>query len=111
MNQRVQNTIRNKGKAKLYRLTEHAIREKLADNLTAEDIEQALSVAEVIEDYPEDKRGHSCLVLGWCHSGPVHLVIGGLDIQENEELVVITVYRPDPSEWEPDWRTRKEKLQ
>lgn len=107
MSQGLQKFIQEKCGAKLYRLTDHAAKERLADGLTVEDIERALSVAEVIEDYPEDRRGHSCLALGWCLSGPVHIVIGGLDVEENEELVIITVYRPEPSHWERDWRTRR----
>jgi len=105
----MQKVIREKGMAGLYRLTLHAEKERLMDQLTTDHIEQALSTAEVIEDYPEDKRGHSCLVLGWSSSGPVHLVIGGLEGGGQAELVVITIYRPDLSQWEADWRTRKEK--
>jgi hypothetical protein len=61
---------------------------------------------EIIEDYPEDVRGHSCLVLGWGEGGrPVHVVCAPKD----EYLAVISVYLPDPDRWEADWRTRKER--
>ena len=48
-----------------YRLTLHAEFERDADQITVEEIEEALfsPEAKIIEDYPNDPRGHSCLVL------------------------------------------------
>ncbi|MBM4467719.1 MAG: DUF4258 domain-containing protein [Chloroflexi bacterium] len=60
----------------------------------------------VIEDYPEDLRGHSCLMLGRGDGGrPIHVVCA----PKPDYLAVITAYLPDPEQWELDWRTRKEK--
>ena len=59
---------------------------------------------EVIEDYPEDVRGHSCLMLGWGDGGrPVHVVCA----PKFDYLAIITAYIPSEEQWEPDWRTRK----
>jgi len=33
--------------------------------ITTEDVRSAVSCGIVIEEYPEDARGHSCLMLGW----------------------------------------------
>ncbi len=60
----------------------------------------------VIEDYPEDVRGHSCLILGRGDGDrPIHVVCA----PKAEYLAIITAYLPDPDQWEPDWRTRKEQ--
>ena len=60
---------------------------------------------EVIEDHPEDPRGHSHLVLGFTNTNqPIPAVCA---VHEGT-LVVITVYRADPKLWQ-DYRTRKEK--
>ncbi|MGR3311685.1 MAG: DUF4258 domain-containing protein [Candidatus Brocadiales bacterium] len=57
---------------------------------------------EIIEDYPEDPRGESCLILGFTLEGePVHIVCGG-----SCPIIIITVYRPDPELW-IEWRKRK----
>lgn len=56
----------------------------------------------LVEDYPEDKRGHSHLILGRLSSGPVHICCSIHD----EDVVIITVYRPDPAKWSDDWKTR-----
>lgn len=92
--------------AKKYRLTFHAEVEREADKIFISEIEEAFSSdkCEIIEDYPEDKRGHSLLVLGFTKDGfPIHMVCA---IHE-DVLVIITLYRPDPELW-VDWRIRKE---
>lgn len=68
------------------------------------DIEQAAETGIIIEEYPTDPRGASCLVFGLAGARPLHLVCGRL---EAEEILIITAYEPDPTEWEHDWKTRK----
>ncbi len=99
--------IQDRVQAKRYRLSSHAEREREADQIAVQEIEEALlsSTCEVLEDYPDDPRGHSCLVLGFTASGlPLHAVCG----LAREMLIIITLYRPDPAEW-MNWRTRKEQ--
>jgi len=58
----------------------------------------------VIEDYPEDARGHSYLTLGWGEDDrPLHVAFA----PKIEYLAVITTYMSSPEQWEPDWRTRR----
>ncbi len=94
--------------SKKYRLTLHAEIEREADKIFISEIEDAFSSenCSIIEDYPEDKRGHSCLVLGFTKEGhkPIHMVCA---IHEDIS-VIITVYRPDPDLW-IDWKIRREK--
>jgi Domain of unknown function (DUF4258) len=101
--QRLQARVRERK----YRLTSHAEREREADQITVQEIEEAVlsEDCELIEDYPADPRGHSCLILGWTGADlPIHMVCGHL---YEEEFIVITIYRPDPGEW-IDWRIRRE---
>lgn len=99
--------IQQKVRAREYRLTLHAERERAADRITIGELEGALLGAqcEVIENYPDDSRGPSCLVLGFTRQKePVHFVCG---ISSVEEMVVfITMYRPSSERW-IDWRVRK----
>ncbi|MBX5476786.1 MAG: DUF4258 domain-containing protein [Clostridia bacterium] len=87
--------------------TLHAIREAVADDLDPIVVSEALRRnGEIIEDYPEDKRSASCLVL--CHlpdGRPVHAVVG----YAYEPVRIITVYRPDlfPERWTSDYRRRR----
>ena len=73
--------------------------------IKADDIEKAISTGEIIEPYPDDPRGPSCLILGYTQENkPLHIVCGRL---EENEILIITAYEPDTNEWEIDWKTRK----
>ena len=85
-----------------YGLSVHADDERLADGLTVREVEEALVSAELLEDYPDDPRGHSCLVLGYTGGQPVHVVCG---LSRQGRAIVITVYRPRLPKWK-DERTR-----
>jgi hypothetical protein len=64
---------------------------------------RALADCEIIEDYPEDKRGHSCLVLCYIRPGqPFHAVCA---LDPSGTLVIITAYFPEPPKW-VDEKTR-----
>lgn len=94
-----------------YEFSAHAQRERLADDLDVIEIEQALLNGEILEQYPSDRRGESCLVLGFSGARPIHVVLGWASRVEPERttLRVITVYIPQPPKWS-DARTRGGKL-
>ena len=72
----------------------HAAEEALAENITRAEIEMALLVAEILEDYPDWWLGPSCLVLGQTESNrDLHLVVS------YNGLPVTTVYEPQPPQW------------
>ena len=72
--------------------------------ISTQEVRSVLFRGVVIEDYPEDARGHSCLMLGWGEEDrPLHVVCA----PKTEYLAVITTYLPNPEQWEPDWRTRR----
>lgn len=69
--------------------------------LTVEQLDAAIcdDAPEVIEDYPEDQRGPSCLILGWADMArPLHVLIGYGD-EPGSYIDVITVYEPDEKQW------------
>lgn len=71
--------------------------------ISPEEVRRVVERGEVIEDYPENARGHSCLMLGrGTGDRPVHVVCSPKD----EYLAVITAYLPDPDEWSSDFRRR-----
>jgi len=72
--------------------------------ISAGDIERAVGNGAIIENYPNDPRGPSCLVLGHSGKRSIHVVCGRLS---SDEILIITAYQPDPEEWEPDWATRR----
>ena len=61
--------------------------------ITSSEVEVIVTHGELIEDYPNDPRGHSCLMLGFGDgSRAVHVVCSPKD----EYLAIITAYLPDP---------------
>jgi len=56
----------------------------------------------ILENYPDDPRGASCLVLGKTGERNVHIVCGR---NTDGWLVIVTVYIPGL----PKWKTPKER--
>lgn len=72
--------------------------------ITTTEIKTAIGRGEIIEDYPEDIRGHSCLILGFGDNNrAIHIVCAPKD----EYLAIITVYLPDSNQWTSDFRGRR----
>jgi hypothetical protein len=72
--------------------------------ITPEEVREVLFHGEVIEDYPEDVRGHSCLLLGFGLDGrPIHVVCA----PKVDYLAIITVYLPDHRKWDADYKRRR----
>ena len=97
--------IRAKLAAQQYLLSKHAADQMIRRDIGAADIERAiLGPSEVIEDYPADKYGPSCLILGYTDAGrPLHVQCTYSDLTL---VKIVTVYEPDPSRW-TDMRTRR----
>jgi hypothetical protein len=69
-------------------------------------VRTVIEQGEIIEDYPEDVRGHSALLRGVGDGGRIiHIVCS----PKTEFAAVITGYVPDPNEWSLDLRERKSK--
>ena len=68
----------------------------------------AMEHCEIIEDYQDDFPLPSCLCLGFDMIGrPIHCVIA-LD-RENNNIRMVTVYRPDPLRWDKNFKKRRKK--
>jgi uncharacterized protein DUF4258 len=61
----------------------------------------------LVEAYPDDKYLPSYLLLLRHQSAAFHVLFAA-DV-EGDSVRVITSYRPDPQEWEPDMKTRRRK--
>jgi hypothetical protein len=72
--------------------------------ISAEEVRYILETGELIEDYPDDIPYPSRLLLGRYEGRLIHVVAANNSTEE--ETIVITVYEPDPSEWDPDCRKR-----
>ncbi|GAB6040289.1 DUF4258 domain-containing protein [Endothiovibrio diazotrophicus] len=86
----------------------HAVRQMARPDrmISTREIRKVIFEGEIIEDYPEDARGHSCLLLGKGDGDrTLHVVCSPKD----EYLAIITAYVPDPHQWRDNFRSRSPK--
>ena len=98
-------TLAREAAAKRIMFLTHAIRQMSHPDrmITTSEIRSVIESGGVIEDYPEDARGHSCLILGYGDDDrPIHIVCAPKD----DYLAIITAYLPDEDEWSNDARVR-----
>ncbi len=91
-------TLRNQLAAGEFEFTLHALKRVVERNIANAEIREAGARAVIIEDYPGDKYGPSCLLLGFT------LAKRALHVQVTRQsarpkLKIITLYEPDPREW------------
>ena len=85
--------IKERIKSNEYFYSKHGDMERQNDNLSFEEVEDALESGRILENYEDTGRGESCLVAGFTNEGkPIHIVCG----TRGDWLVVITVYIPRP---------------
>lgn len=90
--------IRRKIAARQYEFSKHSVDQTIIRDITVAELEEALSNrSEVIEDYPDDKYGPSCLILGFTTAErPLHVQCS----YPTRPLVkIVTVYESDPDLW------------
>ena len=99
--------IQQKALDRRVKWSRHGLSELAQESFTVTDIELALELAKVIEDYSHQHRFlPDYLVLAWVFEAhPVHCVVA---INEHHDyILIVTVYQPSQEEWQNDWRTRK----
>jgi hypothetical protein len=84
----------------------HALRQMLKPlrMISNEEIHLVIRNGSIIEDYRDDPRGYSCLMLGFGVEGrPIHVVCA----PRLDYLAIITAYIPEAGEWTDDFKRRK----
>jgi hypothetical protein len=96
--------IRTKIQVGQFEFSKHAVDQSILRQISVQELREAIANGEIIEDYPEDKYGPSCLILGFTQAGrPLHVQCS----YPTRPLVkIITLYEPDPSQW-IDFRVRR----
>ncbi len=96
--------IREKAASGAFEFSEHAVDQSILRHIGVHEIAEAIARGEVIEDYPHDKYGPSCLILGFSRGGrPIHVQCS---YPSGRLVKGITTYEPDPEHW-VDYRHRR----
>ena len=85
----------------IYRV--HAVQRMAERNIREEDVAHVIAHGKEIESYPADVPYPSRLVLGWIANRPIHVVAA----TTTHEIIIITVYEPNPGQWQPGFEKRK----
>jgi len=101
----LEDEIRNKILRGAYEFSKHAVDQSIARRISVDELEQALSnESQLIENYPNDKYGPSCLILGFTdHGRPLHIQCS---YPKRPLIKIITLYEPFSERW-IDYRIRK----
>jgi len=86
----------------------HAVRQMSRPDrmIRTTEVRDVIAKGVVIEAYPNDPRGSSCLVFGWGSGDrPVHVVCS----PKPDFLAIITAYLPDRDDWSDDFRVRRKR--
>ena len=80
-----------------FEFSRHALDRTILRMVSVQEIREAIQQAELLEDYPDDKYGPSCLLLGFTQGGrALHLQCS---YPSRPLIKIITVYEPDDAEW------------
>ena len=81
-----------------YEYSKHAVDQSIVRGISVSEAKEALlSQVEMIEDYPHDFYGPSCLVLGFTGKNrPIHCVCS---YPSRPIVKIVTVYEPTEAEW------------
>lgn len=97
--------IRAKVNRGLYEFSKHAVDQSIIRNIFLAEFAEAIENGIIIEDYPDDKYGPSCLILGFTGNGrAIHVQC---TYAAREMLKIITLYEPDEELW-IDFRIRRQ---
>jgi hypothetical protein len=78
------------------RITQHAQKEMVEDDIRLDEVLEAINNGQILEYYPEHRRGACCLINGFSAGGrPIHIVC----TTELPLLIIITVYEPKIPKW------------
>ena len=86
-------------------LSHHAQIERGEEKIKIDDIVNCILNGEVLESYPNDQRGESCLIAGKCLDDRwLHVLCGNF---YKDNILIITVYIPQPPKWIDPFTRRK----
>ena len=89
--------IRNKIVQSEFEFSQHALNQSIVRQIGVQEVREAIASGEIIEDYPDDKYGPSCLILGFTLANrPLHI---HCSYPSRPLIKIITLYEPNPELW------------
>ncbi|WP_082674473.1 DUF4258 domain-containing protein [Thiohalocapsa sp. ML1] len=83
----------------------HAVRKMFERRISRDAVLMVTAFGEVIAGYSDDRPYPSAPLLGLPGGRPLHVVVARNRVDGT--CTVVTAYRPDPTLWSDDFRTRR----
>ncbi|MBD2360740.1 DUF4258 domain-containing protein [Anabaena minutissima FACHB-250] len=97
--------IRRKIADDQFEFSKHAVNQSILRGVHVQEIKEAISNGQVIEDYPDDKYSPSCLISGLTKANrPLHI---HCSYPSRPLVKIITVYEPNSNLWINDFTQRR----
>lgn len=88
-----------------FEFSKHAVDQSILRCIRVQEIREAIANGQSIEDYPDDKYGPSCLILGFTAAQrPIHIQCS---YPTRPLIKIITLYEPDPQRWNDQFTQRR----
>jgi hypothetical protein len=86
---------------------DHAVLRMLERGISKNEVVETLKHGEIIEEYIDDYPYSSKLMFKIINGKPIHIIVADNKIEKM--IIIVTVYIPDSVNFEPDFKTRKNK--
>jgi Domain of unknown function (DUF4258) len=97
--------IRRKIASDEFEFSKHAVDQSILRQIRVHEIKEVIANGQLIEDYPTDKYGSSCLICGLTQAGrAIHVQCS---YPTRPLIKIITVYEPDPERWNDNFIIRR----
>jgi Domain of unknown function (DUF4258) len=97
--------IRQKITEDLFEFSKHAVDQSILRGIRVREVIEAVTTGQVIEDYPDDKYGPSCLVSGLTQANRnIHIQCS---YPSRPLIKIITLYEPDLTQWSNNFTKRR----
>jgi Domain of unknown function (DUF4258) len=96
--------IRQKIADEQFEFSKHAVDQSILRNILVKEVKEAIANGQIIEDYPDDKYGASCLISGLTQDElPIHI---HCSYPSRPLIRIITLYEPSLQRWNDDFTQR-----
>lgn len=97
--------IRQKFSNEQFEFSKHALDQSILRRIQVQEVRDAIASGQVIEDYPDDKYGPSCLISGLTQDQrPIHV---HCSYPYRPVIKIVTLYEPDPQRWNANFTQRR----
>ncbi|MBJ7899050.1 MAG: DUF4258 domain-containing protein [Cyanobacteria bacterium RI_101] len=101
--------LRQKFSSEQFEFSKHALDQFILRQIQVREVREVIANGQVIEDYPNDKYGSSCLISGLTQNQrPIHIQCS---YPSRPMIKIITLYEPDSQLWNTTFTQRRNRYE